>query len=72
MKVSIKKMDAQGRIVLPFSWRRGQMTSWWSWSGTGRLRSFHGMWISLSNCVDEVEVDVDQFDDYHRLRKALR
>jgi hypothetical protein len=28
--------------------------------------------LSLSNYVDAVEVEIDQFADYHELRKALR
>jgi hypothetical protein len=28
--------------------------------------------VDLSNYVDAVEVEIDQFADYHELRKALR
>ena len=28
--------------------------------------------VDLSNYLDAVEVELDQFDDYHELRKALR
>ena len=71
-KVEIKPVDSQGRIILPKEWRN-------------RLRTKNVMIIDeddrleirpadadLSRFVDAVEVESENFDDYHKLRKGLR
>ena len=72
MKVEIKKVDSQGRVVLPISWR-------------GRLKSDEVVVIEesekieilprdvdLSKYLDSVEVEVGNIEDYHEVRKELR
>jgi bifunctional DNA-binding transcriptional regulator/antitoxin component of YhaV-PrlF toxin-antitoxin module len=71
MKVELKKMDAHGRIVLPVSWRRRANDEMVVVERDEKVEIFPRD-VDLSNYVDAVEVDVDQFDDYHELRKALR
>ncbi|MFQ6072565.1 MAG: AbrB/MazE/SpoVT family DNA-binding domain-containing protein [Methanosarcinales archaeon] len=72
MKVEIKKVDSRGRVVLPVAWRR-------------RMKSDEVMVVEerakveifprdadLSKYMDSVEVEVDNFEDYHEMRKELR
>lgn len=75
MKVEIKKIDSQGRIVLPISWRRrikgGDEVVVIEEEG-GKVEILPRD-VDLSKYVDSVEVDVDNFGgDYHKLRKELR
>lgn len=72
MKVEIKKIDSQGRIVLPISWRRrikGDEVVVIEEEGKVEILPRD---VDLSKYVDSVEVDVDNFGDYHELRKELR
>ncbi|ASI98387.1 AbrB/MazE/SpoVT family DNA-binding domain-containing protein [Thermococcus celer] len=72
MKVEIKKIDSQGRIVLPISWRRrikGDEVVVIEEEGKVEILPRD---VDLSKYVDSVEVDVDNFGDYHKLRKELR
>ena len=71
MKVEVKKIDSQGRIVLPISWRR-RVDDEMVVVERGEKVEIFPRDVDLSKYVDSVEVDVGTFDDYHALRKALR
>jgi len=71
MKVAIKKMDAHGRIVLPVSWRRRADDELVVVERDEKVEIFPRD-VDLSKYVDAVDVEVDKFEDYHELRKALR
>jgi len=71
MKVAIKKMDAHGRIVLPVSWRPRADDELVVVERDEKVEIFPRD-VDLSKYVDAVEVEVDKFEDYHELRKALR
>jgi len=72
-EVVTKKVDAQGRLVLPREWRTKAL------KGTDEviLLMFddhikivpHN--IDLSRYVNSIEVDVENFADYHKLRREL-
>jgi bifunctional DNA-binding transcriptional regulator/antitoxin component of YhaV-PrlF toxin-antitoxin module len=73
-KVETKKVDSQGRISLPASWRKRAL---------GKEKEVIVVDLDdhvevlakgsdLSKYIDSVEVDVESFEDYHALRKELR
>jgi hypothetical protein len=57
--------------VLPVSWRRRADDELVVMERDEKVEIFPRD-VDLSNYVDSVDVDVDQFEDYHELRKALR
>jgi bifunctional DNA-binding transcriptional regulator/antitoxin component of YhaV-PrlF toxin-antitoxin module len=72
MKVEIKKVDSQGRVVLPISWRRRMKgDEVVVIEGEVKVEIFPRD-ADLSKYVDSVEVEVMNFEDYHKLRKELR
>lgn len=71
MKVEIKKIDSQGRIVLPVSWRRRKGNEMVIIEREKKIEVFPRD-VDLSKYVDSVEVEVDNFADYHEMRKELR
>lgn len=72
MKVEIKKIDSQGRIVLPVSWRRRMKgDEVMVVEGEAKVEIFPRD-ADLSRYIDSVEVEVMNFEDYHELRKELR
>ncbi|ATZ61736.2 MAG: hypothetical protein BME93_01935 [Methanosarcinales archaeon Met12] len=71
MKVEIKKIDSQGRIVLPVSWRRRKGNEMVIIEGEKKIEVFPRD-ADLTKYVDSVEVEVDNFEDYHKMRKELR
>ncbi len=71
MKVEIKKIDSQGRIVLPVSWRRRKGNEIVIIEREKKIEVFPRD-VDLSKYVDSVEVEVDNFADYHEMRKELR
>ena len=72
MKVEIKKIDSQGRVVLPISWRRRMKGEEVMVIEEKAKVEIFPRDVDLSKYVDSVEVDVDNFEDYHELRKELR
>ena len=72
MKVEIKKIDSQGRVVLPISWRRRMKGEEVMVIEEKAKVEIFSRDVDLSKYVDSVEVDVDNFEDYHELRKELR
>ena len=71
MKVARKKIDPQGRIVLPVSWRRRGDDELVVVEKNEKVEIFPRD-VDLSKYMDSVEVAVGAFDDYHELRKELR
>jgi AbrB family looped-hinge helix DNA binding protein len=72
LKVEIKKIDSQGRIVLPVSWRRRMKgDEVMVVEGEAKVEIFPRD-ADLSRYIDSVEVEVMNFEDYHELRKELR
>jgi AbrB family looped-hinge helix DNA binding protein len=70
--VEIKKIDSQGRIVLPVSWRRRMKgDEVMVVEGEAKVEIFPRD-ADLSRYMDSVEVEVMNFEDYHELRKELR
>ena len=74
LEVVTKKVDEQGRLVLPHKWRVRALKE----TDEVILLVFddhikiipHN--IDLSRYVDSVEVDVENFADYHELRRELK
>ncbi|MDD1703508.1 MAG: division/cell wall cluster transcriptional repressor MraZ [Methanoregula sp.] len=71
-KVEIKHIDAQGRIILPKSWRNRLKTRSVMVIDEDDRLEIRPADSDLSRFVDAVEVEAVQFDDYHMLRKELR
>ena len=73
-EVVTKKIDAQGRLVLPREWRVSALKE----TDEVVLLIFDDHIkivprnIDLSRYIDSVEVDVENFADYHELRRELR
>jgi AbrB family looped-hinge helix DNA binding protein len=71
-KVEIKTVDTQGRIILPKSWRNQLKTNSVVVIDEDDRLEIRPADSDLSRFVDAVEVDVEHFEDYHKLRKGLR
>ena len=71
-KITIKKIDNQGRVLLPVSFRKKIK------SGVVYLIEHNDKLeilpadADLTKYFDSVEVDVSNFEDYHELRRELR
>ncbi len=72
MKVEIKKVDSHGRVVLPVSWRRRMKSDEVMVVEERAKVEIFPRDVDLSKYVDSVEVEVDNFEDYHEMRKELR
>ena len=72
MKVEIKKVDSQGRVVLPVSWRRRMKGEEVMVIEEKAKVEIFPRDVDLSKYIDSVEVEVDNFEDYHEMRKELR
>ena len=71
-KVDIRPIDAQGRIILPKSWReRGNKKAVVIIDEDDHLE-IRAVDPDLSRFVDAISVDADDFEDYHSLRRRLR
>jgi AbrB family looped-hinge helix DNA binding protein len=71
-KVEIRPVDAQGRIILPKAWRNRLKTNTVLVIDDDDRLEIRPIDADLSRFVDSVEVEADNFDDYHELRKGLR
>ena len=72
MNVEIKKVDSQGRVVLPVAWRRRMRCDEVVVVEEKAKVEIFQRDVDLSNYVDSVEVEVDNFEDYHEMRRELR
>ncbi|MFA5415628.1 MAG: AbrB/MazE/SpoVT family DNA-binding domain-containing protein [Methanoregula sp.] len=70
--VEIRTVDAQGRIILPKLWRNRLRTNSVIVIDEDDWLEIRPADADLSRFVDAVEVDVEHFEDYHKLRKGLR
>ncbi len=69
---SIVKMDKQGRLIIPADIRRKLKTNLFLLElseGNIILKPLEP--LSLTSLFDSIEVDVDDFTDTHKLRRAL-
>jgi DNA-binding transcriptional regulator/RsmH inhibitor MraZ len=72
MKVTIKRIDPQGRVVLPLDFRKKIKSGVvFLVERDDKLEVFPGD-ADLSKYFDSVEADVTSFGDYHALRRELR
>ena len=71
-KVDIRPIDAQGRIILPKSWRERQKTQTVVIVDEDDHLEIRSIDADLSRFVDAIPVDAVDFDDYHDLRGRLR
>jgi len=71
-KVEIRPVDAQGRIILPKLWRNRLRTNSVIVIDEDDRLEIRPADADLSRFVDAVEVDVENFEDYHKLRKGLK
>ena len=71
-KVEIKTVDTQGRIILPKAWRNRLKTNAVVIIDEDDRLEIRPADADLSRFVDAVEVTVEQFEDYHKLRKGLK
>ncbi len=70
--MAIVKMDKQGRILIPASIRKTIKTKLFVAEVLGdeiRLKPLKA--LDLTSLFDSIEVDVEDFSDTHKLRKAL-
>ena len=70
--MEIKKIDSQGRVVLPVAWRRRRKSDEVVVIEERAKVEIFPRDVDLSKYVDSVEVEVDNFEDYHEMRKELR
>ena len=71
-KVEIRPVDTQGRIILPKSWRNRLRTRSVLIIDEDDRLEIRPADADLSRFVDAVEVGVEHFEDYHKLRKGLK
>jgi len=72
VKVTIKRIDSQGRITLPPSFRRKVKGGIVLLVELDEKLEVYPGGADLSKYFDSVEVDVKNFEDYHALRRELR
>ena len=70
--MEIKKVDSQGRVVLPISWRRRMKSDEVMVVEERAKVEIFPRDVDLSKYVDSVEVEVDNIENYHEMRKELR
>ncbi len=75
MRVVLKKVDRQGRIVLPASWRKKHLRgdAVLLVPREGRLEILPQEAVDLTAYFDAVEVDLEaDLADWHGVRRGLR
>ena len=70
MRMEIKRIDSQGRVVLPVSWRRIGGDEVLIIEGERKVEIFPRD-VDLSKYLDSVDGDIINFGDYHDMRKEL-
>ena len=73
-ETTIKKVDFQGRVLLPLEWRKTYLENTNEViiiTKDNRLEIIPGN-ADLSRFIDTIEVEVKEWNDYHKLRKELR
>jgi bifunctional DNA-binding transcriptional regulator/antitoxin component of YhaV-PrlF toxin-antitoxin module len=72
--VEIKKVDAQGRVSLPANWRKMFLvdTNEVMIIKVDEKLEIMPTNADLSKYIDMIEVDIEEWKDYHLLRKELR
>jgi len=71
-KVEIKKIDSHGRLSLPVEWRRALKRREVVVIELDDRVEVLSRDADLAKYVDSAEVDVKNFEDYHKLRRDLR
>jgi len=71
-RVVIKRIDPQGRIVLPTSLRKLAKSGEVVLVNLGERVMIYPRESSLLKYVNSLEVDVKFFEDYHKLRREVR
>ena len=72
VKVDIRPIDSQGRIILPKAWREKHKSKTVLVIDEDDRLEIRAGNTDLSQYIDAVETDIQNFDDYHSLRKGLR
>lgn len=72
IKVAIKRVDPQGRIVLPQDFRRRLSRKAVLLVERDDNLEVYPADSDLSKYFDSIEVDARGFEDYHSLRRILR
>jgi len=70
--IVVKRIDSQGRIVLPLSWRRRHNVREVLVVSEEDKLIILPKRPDLTRYFDSIEVDVRSFSDYHELRRELR
>jgi DNA-binding transcriptional regulator/RsmH inhibitor MraZ len=71
-KVVVKRIDPQGRIVLPTSLRKLAKSGEVVLVNLEEKVVIYPRESSLVKYVDSLEIDVKFFEDYHKLRREVR
>jgi bifunctional DNA-binding transcriptional regulator/antitoxin component of YhaV-PrlF toxin-antitoxin module len=77
MKTEIRKVDSQGRIVLPYEWREKELKTTQEViiiEEEGILKIIPKKKIELKKFLDSVEIDeelIKKLDDWSEFEKAL-
>ena len=71
-KVEIRPIDAQGRVILPKSWREKQTNRSVVIVTEDDHLEIRSIDADLSRFADAIPVDIEDFEDYHALRRTLR
>lgn len=71
-KVEIKKIDSHGRLSLPVEWRRALKRREVVVIELDDRVEVLSRDADLAKYIDSAEVDVKNFEDYHKLRRDLR
>ena len=73
--VEVKKLDAQGRIILPADWREaeiGESRELYIIKRKGYLKLVPKHRINLTEYFDKVDLGVDSIENWSRFEKKIR
>lgn len=71
-KVDVRPIDSQGRILLPKAWREKHKSKTVLVIDENDRLEIRAGDTDLSQFIDAVDTDIQDFDNYHSLRKGLR